>query len=251
MKKISFWVLLTVLILGMVACSKDSSFNITNTQSSKGGSLARFVTIGNWLYTINSHSLRTYNISNVSNPKLTSELRVGPGIETLFPYKNNLFVGSNQALYVYQLNNPGKPAAVSSVSYVFRGRDPVVANDRMVFSTVRNLNNTGGVLNILDIRQVANPTLRNTIPMQEPYGLGLSGNTLFVCEGTYGFKSYEISNSPDSIGVIKQIGQVVNGDKFLDVIPAYPLLITYIQGGFSIYQISDPAKPRFISETIY
>ena len=54
----------------------------------------------------------------------------------------------------------------------------------------------GGTANELDVVNIAdknNPYLLAAYDMQEPYGLGIDGNNLFICEGEFGrITSYNV-----------------------------------------------------------
>jgi len=65
-----------------------------------------------------------------------------------------------------------------------------LANDSVSYVTLRS---TGGgcgsqkdELNVYNTRVATNPQLITEVPMSSPYGLGLNGKALYVCEGSNG-----------------------------------------------------------------
>ncbi|WP_207533553.1 LVIVD repeat-containing protein [Desertivirga arenae] len=184
------------IFLLLSSCGKDSagSSDGPSTGAGKGGSLARFATTSTHLYTITSTDLQTYDVSTATNPVFQSRYSLGFDIETIFPKGDQLFIGTQTGMRILDIKDPDAPKQISSFSHI-RSCDPVTANDNYAFITLRTGNPcTRGVneLNILNISNITNPTLFKTLPMNEPKGLAVDGNNLFVCDG--GIKHYDISN---------------------------------------------------------
>ncbi|MBN2658177.1 MAG: hypothetical protein JXR86_14045 [Spirochaetales bacterium] len=105
---------------------EDSSGGTSGT----GGSMARFTLYGNdsdlWhLYTVDDTNLRVFELSSPWSPSPEVSKNLGWDIETIFPYKNYLYIGSSSAMYLYSLENPSNPVETATVSH-FSSRDPVV-----------------------------------------------------------------------------------------------------------------------------
>ncbi|WP_207421773.1 LVIVD repeat-containing protein [Desertivirga brevis] len=184
------------IILLLSSCGKDSdgSTDSPSAGAGVGGSLARFATTSTHLYTVSTTDLRTYDVSTATNPVYQSNYHLGFDVETIFPKGDKLFIGTQTGMRVLDIKNPDAPKQISSFSHI-RSCDPVTANDNYAFITLRTGNPcTRGVneLNILNISNITNPTLFKTFPMNEPKGLAVDGNNLFVCDG--GIKHYDISN---------------------------------------------------------
>ncbi len=248
MQKIMKQLLITILImysLFTVSCSKDSGSNAGSSGSSQtgqNGSLSRFVIVNNYLYTISNDALSAYNISNASTPVYKSIVRVGFSIQTLFAYQDKLFIGSNTDMYIYSLANPEAPTKLSTVTYFVRGRDPVVAQDSVAYSTVRN-EFGGGVLNCFNIKNINQPFTVNTRQMINPYGLGIKGAALYVCEADSGIKVFNITNTYNPI-----LSKTVQfNETAYDVIITGNILVCYIKGGVAFFDISNAYLPVFIS----
>jgi hypothetical protein len=68
--------------------------------------------------------------------------------------------------------------------------------------------------------------------MESPWGLGMKGNRLYVCNGYSGLNVYDITN-PILPKLIKQIA----GSTFYDVIILDNLMVAMIEGGTALYEL--------------
>lgn len=232
-----------------LSCSKGDNANLPNNNTSgAGGSTARMTIAGNYLYIVSATTLYTYDISSPDKTLLVSQQPISWGnIETIFPYRDKLFIGSQTGMFVFDNSDPKKPKLQGQAQH-FRACDPVVAEDDYAYVTLRNNNQTcGGTLNqlqIYDIRglNVLTPKIVGTLDMPEPHGLGQSGNTLFVCMGTNGLNVVDISDKTKPVSL-----KTITGENFVDVIPYNDLLIAFIDGGVALYDISNPIAPQKLS----
>ncbi|WP_317235916.1 LVIVD repeat-containing protein [Niabella hibiscisoli] len=210
--------------------------------------MARMTISGNYLYIVSSTSLYTYDITNPQTTVLLSEQPIGWGdIETIFPYRDKLFIGSQAGMYVFDNSDPKKPKLQGRAQHL-RACDPVVADDDFAYVTLRNNNITcGGTINQLQVYDISGtnvltPKVTGTLDMPEPYGLGSKGNTLYVCMGNKGLNIVNIANKAKPVSL-----KILTGENFIDVIPYNDLLITYVQGGIVLYDISSPTDPKKLS----
>lgn len=161
-----------------------------------GGSLARFTLAKNHLYVIDQWNLFSFSIEQGSTLSLVSDFSVGWGIETIYPYGDNLFIGSQTGMFIYDISTPGSPLYQSEFTHA-RACDPVFVSGDRAYVTLRdgnrcaNFNNQLDVLNVSDLR---NPTLITTHQMDNPHGLSKIENKLIICEGDYGLKTFDASN---------------------------------------------------------
>src|SRR5258705_13391206 len=166
------------------ACNKESASSAPDAASTgTGGSLARFTISGNYLYLADYAWLKVFDISNPGNPVERPEVPVGFAVETIFPYKDKLFIGSKQGMFVYSLTDPGAPSKLGSVLHI-RSCDPVVANDSISFSTLQGGSRCGPAesgLYVYAIRNITTPVLKKLLPLSTPYGLGLQGSVVVIC----------------------------------------------------------------------
>lgn len=196
-----------------------------NDSSGQGGSLARFKIVDNYLYAVDSHFINIFEISDLSDPKDMEDVYAGFDIETIFNRGSYLFLGSMRGMYIYDISNPSIPEFVSEFQHG-TACDPVVVDENYAYVTLRGGNNCGALesgLFIVDISDINNPELAKNYPMDEPYGLGIKGDQLFVCDGASGLKVYDKSN----------IEELVALDHFKDVVTfdVIPLETTLLMVG--------------------
>ena len=159
----------------------------------QGGSLARFKIVEDYLYAVDSHNINVFHISDLENPEDLEDVYAGFDIETIFNRGDHLFLGSMRGMYIYDITDPATPTFVSEFEHG-TACDPVVVDGDYAYVTLRGGNNCGALesgLFIVDISDIANPELAIDYPMDEPYGLGIKDEKLFVCDGSSGLKVYD------------------------------------------------------------
>jgi hypothetical protein len=209
-----------------------------------GGSMARFAALKERLFTVDGSGLSVFNIASDMKPEFVKRKQVGGLIETIYPFKDNLYIGSLNGMYIYDLVNPDDPAQLSSITHV-RSCDPVVANDNNAFVTLRNGTRCWDGVNELHIystTSLTKPKLLKKYPMTSPHGLGLSGNLLFICDGTDGLKVFDITDVND-LKLVKHI----TGINTFDVIPLNGVAIVSCESGIYQYDYKDPNNIRLLS----
>lgn len=203
-----------------------------------GGSMARFTLSGNYLYAVDNSSLKLFNISTVSNPEYEKNIPIGWNIETVFPYENKLFIGSQTGMYIFSIVNPANPEFISEFRHA-NACDPVVVEGQYAYVTLRGGNLCGAIesqLDVIDISDIENPTLLKTYSMDEPYGLGIDNDVLFVCDGESGLKIYDATDKL-KIGS-NQLAAYPDVNAF-DVIPLGNVLIMIGVDGLYQYDYAD------------
>ena len=230
---------LIVCLLLLSSCSKDGAADSAfSPPTGKGGSLARFTIIGNYLYVADHYEIDVFDISDPANSSLVGSVSTSvPGtIETIFPFQGKLFVGSTDGMIVFSLDNPAQPTSLGSVSHL-RSCDPVVVNDSIAFITLRSGTRCGPAEDGLYIHRLNNYNdmpLITMLPMSTPFGLGLQDSVLYVTRGTAGMNIYNIS-APANPVFIKSL----TGRSFFDVIPYGNLLISQLDTGIELYDITN------------
>ena len=128
-------------------------------KTATNGSTARFSIINKYLYTVGYSSLTTFDISNSFVPAQTSTVQVDWHVETIYPLKNRLFVGTNNGMYMYDVQSaPSTPVLIGQFTHV-RACDPVIADDNYAYVTLNDSSACLGFANelqIIDIRDVSN-----------------------------------------------------------------------------------------------
>lgn len=166
-----------------------------NTSVVIGGSMARFTVAQDHLYTIDGSEVKVFNVAQVE-PSLKNQVFMQWGIETLFPMAGSLFVGSNSGLLIYDITNPESPEYRSTFNHA-SSCDPVFVSGDIAYVTLRSGNPCEGFTNQLDVINVAsliNPVLIKSYPMDNPHGLSVNDDFLFLCEGEFGFKTFNVSD---------------------------------------------------------
>lgn len=180
----------------LVSCSKSDSGSPSDSGTITGisGSLARFALASDHLYTVSVSDLNLFNVSDAGNPVFQNKIPLDRGIETIFSLNNNLFIGSQSSMQIYDITHPDEPVIMSRYMHA-TSCDPVVANDRYAFVTI-NVNSTCGQglnrLDIIDISSPSKPEPVKSYTMTNPAGLAIDGNNLFVCDN--GIKFYDASD---------------------------------------------------------
>ncbi len=216
----------------LIGCKSDSDSS-TSSDTGQGGSTARFTIINDYLYTVNENSLRVFDITLPESPNFNVDVPIGFGIETIFPYKNNLFIGSQTGMYIYDLTNPKVPSLLSTYRHVY-SCDPVVVQGNYAYVTLRSGNTRcrrgSNELQIIDISNLSLPKLVQSYPMSNPKGLGVDGNNLFICDN--GIKIYDISVTPIQLKTKFSISAN-------DLIPFDNKLLVIGDDGFYQYKYTD------------
>jgi hypothetical protein len=214
--------------------------------SGQGGSMARFTIYDNYLYAVTDNDLLVYSIANPVSPDSTSKINLGGGIETIFPYQDKLFIGSNTGMHIYDNKNPEKPTRMSVFNHA-RACDPVVVQGNRAYVTLRSAGWCGAApnqLHIINITDLYAPSLIKSYDMQNPHGVSVVDKKLTLAEGNYGLKSFDLTHETD----IQQL-QHIKGIHAFDVIQLSNNRILMIgNDGFYQYDNTDPANLKLLSK---
>lgn len=225
------------------SCEKDGLKSDAATGTGKGGSLAKFTIVGNYLYVLNANDVVAYNIENPARPAFQSSVMVDWGAETLFPYNDKLFIGSQNGMFIYSLNEPAAPSKIGQAQHL-RACDPVVANDSVAFVTLRG-NACGPAtdgLYVYNIKDITKPLLTKTVEMRTPSGLGLNDSILYVCQQQNGLSVYNVKQPANPL-----LRKTITDTYFEDVIVYNNILVCYVLKGLQLYDISSPADPVLLT----
>ena len=215
--------------------SFDASTSSSESGGGVGGSLARFAINGNYLYAVDHTDLITFDIETDDTDQL-SQSSVGWAIETIFPYNDNLFIGSERAMYIYELQNPANPQQLS-VYWHATACDPIVVEGDYAFVTLRESERCPmgeNRLEVVNVSDLSTPYMVNFYEMKNPHGLGIDDGNLFVSEGEFGLKIMDASN-PLDIKLLRHIEDI----KSYDVIPYNDVLMVTGDEGIIQYDYSD------------
>lgn len=216
-----------------VAFTTAQKDGVGSQGSGTGGSMARFTINNGSLYTVDHSSIRHFDLSDPSRPIPNEPVQIGWDIETIFPYNDNLFIGSQSGMYIYDVSAPENPTFLSVFQHA-NACDPVVVEGDIAYVTLR-----GGTecqtftnqLDVIDVSNLLNPKLIKTYPMENPHGLGIKDNCLYICEGDGGLK-YLDATDPQNITLLKHYKNI----HALDVIPLQNRLLLIGNDGFHQYE---------------
>ena len=229
------------------ASAQNSSTKATLSPVGTGGSMARFALIKNMLYTISYQDLNIFNIAIPQNPGFVK--KVTPtgdwNIETLFPFKNKLFIGSSNGMFIYSVTNADNPELEGQFAHV-RTCDPVIADDQFAYVTLSSGSTCGGFTNqldVLDIKNINAPILVKSYPLTNPHGLSKNKNLLFICDGADGLKVFDATYA-DNIQPLQQI----TGLETYDVIANNNVALVVAKDGLYQYDYSNINNIHLLSK---
>jgi hypothetical protein len=224
--------------------SSGAAFYVKNP-TGMGGSMARFAIAKDHLYSVSYSMLSSYNINIPYEPKLTNSKQVGWNIETIFPFQDKLFIGSTSGMFIYNINDASNPTLMSQFSHV-RSCDPVIADEKYAYVTLRSGTACQGFTNqleVLDITNLSQPSLLKTYPMTNPHGLSKDDNVLFICDGKDGLKVYNASDANNL-----QLKKTIGGIETFDVIAFNGIAIVVANDGLYQFDYTDSNNIRQISK---
>lgn len=205
--------------------------------------MARFAITADHLYAVDHTSLTAFSLGSGNTSKV-SQQNVGWQIETIFPYQDNLFIGSANAMYIYALSNPSNPEPLS-VYWHATACDPVVVEGEYAFVTLRKSEACPmGVnqLDVVDVKDLTNPKKVKSYGMINPHGLGIDNGKLFISEGDHGLKIMDASD-PHNVKLLRHIEDI----KTFDVIPYDGVLMVTGDDGIIQYDYSDINNLKHLS----
>ena len=178
-------ILTGIIVIILYACeSNDFSFS---AGTGTGGSLARFTVVGDYLFTVDYNGLNVFDISSNEDPVHVQSKYVDNEVETIFPLSDKLFIGTRRGMYIYNISMEGEPYQISYYEHVI-SCDPVVSDGAYAYVTLSsNRNNCWrdvNELHIIDLEDIGNPKLVKAYEMENPRGLAIQNDTLWVCDNS-------------------------------------------------------------------
>ena len=224
----------------------ETSSGLTQTVGT-GGSLARFIIHESQFYGLNNSSLQAVNISQPTAPVAGTKIETSRMVETIFIDGENLFVGTQTGMLIYNISEPSSPVYEAAYDH-FQSCDPVIVKDKLAYVTLRAGNRCGNwqnVMEVIDLKNIQSPVLMKSYTMSEPYGLGIDEKTLFVCDGEAGLKIY---NATDPLQIDMNLLKHYTNLKAYDVIPYNGILIMIAQDGIYQYNYADLQNIKLLSK---
>jgi hypothetical protein len=189
-----------------------------------------------------SSSLRIFDLLiDPLNPPQLGEVNLSAEPESVAVEGDYAYVTvdgtTGDLLYVVDVQDPTAPQIVGSLKLDLKGR--IAVRDRLVY---------GGTFNALvtiDATTPSNPVIAHTIEMRSeiPYGAALSGDRVYVMAPAEGMLMLDLQSpaAPSPLGRYHSPGALRQLDKTGDL-----LFVSDFWYGFSILDVSDPARPVFL-----
>ena len=226
--------------------SAPQNSNSSSAQAGQAGSMARFALVNNYLYAVGYTNLNIFNVTTPQQPIFDNKINVGNwNIETVFPFKNKLFIGSQNGMYIYDISKPDQPTTDGQFGHL-RSCDPVIVDDSFAYVTLRSGTACQGFTNQLDILQLnnlTNPGLVKSYNLTNPHGLSKDGNLLFICDGADGLKIYN-AGDVNKLHLVKHF----SGLETYDVIANNNIATVVAKDGLYQFNYSDANNIHLLSK---
>ena len=209
------------------------------------GSMSRFTIYNDNLYAVINNAMTIFDLTEAVPKKAAENIYLGWNVETIFSYKDNMFMGTPTGMIIYSVTDPLKPVYQSSIQHVF-GCDPVVVDNDLAYVTIHSGNNCGQNANdliIINVSNVKSPKPIVTYKMTNPKGLGIESGKLFLCDE--GLKIYTIT-TPEKL-LDNRLAHFMEIDGY-DVIPFNNTLMMIASDGLYQYDYTNVNQIKLISK---
>lgn len=236
---------------GLANAISDNSSSASAPSTGIGGSFARFTLYEDFLYIAQNWDIRVFDIENPSAPEEGTIVNARVNSETAYIYRDHLFIGGTTGMNIFDLADPSNPVFISGYSHMI-GCDPVAISGDYAYVTIRQGNTCRGnfdQLDVLDISDIFNPILKESFEMDNPHGLAMTPEALYLCEGESGLKVFDNSD-PLTVGDDENLLSHYDNFDAYDVIylPGQEDVLLLIgDDGFYQFDVSDPSQPIEIS----
>ncbi|CAG5081999.1 LVIVD repeat-containing protein [Parvicella tangerina] len=203
------------------------------------GTLNKITTLNNYAYVVGDNEVYVFSDNGNSMAYVNRIYTNASDVETIYPYDNYLYLGTQSSMELYSTTDPSSPSHVSEYWHP-TSCDPVLPTGDVAYLTLRSADNSGcagdeNTLDVLDMTDVFEPQPLNTVVMDSPYGIGLDGDYLWIGEGNNGLTLLNNAD-PTNPTIIKTF----TGVQAYDVIPnPYQANAIYVTGdnGMELYEV--------------
>lgn len=214
--------------------------SFAGSSGSSIGTVNRIAHTDDHLYIISNSLLYTFN--DGSQLQKVNESNIGWNMETIYPQKEALFIGTSNSMEILSIADLDNPTWVSNFAHA-TSCDPVLPNGNTAYVTLRSGTECDGnidALIVVDIQNLTFPQSKQDIDMESPYGMTIIAGQLYVGEGENGLKIFNI--------LADNTLELVEHDKSIqayDVIP-HPtksnIILVASPAGFGQYQITSTSR---------
>jgi len=158
------------------------------------GTVNRIAYNNDHLYIINRSQM--FTLADNNQLELINKDHAGWRMETLFPYEDHLFIGTETGMLIYSIENSPTPEYFARFDHA-QACDPVLPKNGVAYVTLRSGSECQGFTNELDVINISNlasPSLSGVYEIDTPYGMSASGNILYVGQGENGISMYDITD---------------------------------------------------------
>jgi len=224
----------------------DAASYSSGSSTGVNGSMSRFTIYNGNLYSVIRNTMNIFDLTGDKPKKAAENVYLGWNVETIFSYKDNMFMGTPTGLVIYSVVDPLKPVYQSSISHVY-GCDPVVVDNDLAYVTVHSTGNFCGQnaneLEIIDVADVKKPKLLVSYGMKSPKGLGIDNGKLFLCDD--GLKVFSITK-PETL-LANMVAHYSGMDGY-DLIPFNKTLMMMADDGIYQYSYSNTNEIKLLSK---
>lgn len=200
-KIILFSVIVFTFLLVSCEYNSDSIGSNSDSDSGQGGSMARFTIVGDNLFTVDKTNLKVFDLNEPLFPVYRADVNVGIEVETIFPLGDKLFLGTGMGMYIYDVTLPNTPKKLAYYQHVV-ACDPVVSDGSFAYVTLNSVSErcwrAVNELQVLSLDDISNPQLIAKYPMENPRGMALRNDTLWVCDS--GLRVFDVK---DKLNIIE------------------------------------------------
>ncbi len=241
MSKITYIAVLLMMLI-LASCNKSDSVS-PGGSTTQTGSLASFNTIDHYLLLADGSQLHTYDISDPKHPIHTDTYQDDDNIiETIFVLNGQIFLGTREAMIVMNISSDGKLSEAGVASHM-RSCDPVVVEKNIAYVTTRAAGRCGGLdqLIVYDVADIYYPSQITSVPMDDPLGLAINTDILYVCERQQGIAVFNVSDPSNPVH-IKTVAAELPKDI---IVMSTEEMLVLNENYISFYDITEPMNPVF------
>ncbi len=162
------------------------------------GTLNRLAIVDDFVYYIDYGSIYVFQKTG-SDITLLNEISSPYILETIYPHNDQLYIGARTGMVVYDLSDPTNPSFEQLFEHV-NTCDPVLPHGDVAYVTLRSGNDCNGDVNELLVADLSEnfsqwPRFIHSTSMDNPHGMAIQNEFLYVSEGEFGMKIFDISRS--------------------------------------------------------
>lgn len=217
------------------------------------GSYNTFIKVNDYLYAVTNDKLVTIHAKKGKDLEQIDIQEIGVNIESIHHHNGNLLIGSKTSMYAYAIGNDGIPVRSSDTNYFDFPQqcssDPIAAIDHYAYVTLSTETRVEcstvqiNEIRIYDITYTSSPKLVLTIETENPKGITIADNHLFVCDGENGFLVYDITNRTAPV----EINPGTVEEKAYDLVTKDGVLTTFSKDKVNQYDITNVNDIQFLS----